>query len=126
MAAALVRPLRTPGPGAFRGEALPPGVAGATLSPVALPLVFSGFEKDTFDWARGVFSAMGFAPVMGGGGGAAPGPLPDLAPGAAVGVSLVEGDLDLSVDGDRHPHRRATASTRSGTPSTTSAPPGSP
>ena len=86
-------------PGAFRGEPLPSGVAGATLSPVALPLVFSGFETDTFDWARGVFSAMGFAPVMGGGGGPAPGPLPDLAPGAAVGVSLVEGDLDLSVTG---------------------------
>jgi hypothetical protein len=99
VAAALVRPLRTPAPGAYRGEALPPGVTGATLSPVALPLVFSGFEADTFDWARGVFSAMGFAPVMGGGGGAAPGPLPDLAPGAAVGVSLVEGDLDLSVTG---------------------------
>jgi hypothetical protein len=35
----------------------------------------------------------------GGGGGAAPGPVPDLAPGAAVGVSLIEGDLDLSVTG---------------------------
>jgi hypothetical protein len=97
--AALVQPLRTPGPGAFRGEALPSSLAGATLSPVALPLVFSGFEADTFEWARGVFSAMGFAPVMGGGGGAAPGPLPDLGPGSAVGVSLVEGDLDLSVTG---------------------------
>jgi len=42
---------------------------------------------------------MGFAPVMGGGGATAPGPVPDLAPGAAVGVSLVEGDLDLSVTG---------------------------
>jgi hypothetical protein len=97
--AALRRPLRVLGSGAFRGEAVPPGAAGATLSPLALPLVFSGFEPDTFDWARGVFSAMGFAPVMGGGGGKAPGPLPDLAPGAAVGVSLVEGDLDLSVTG---------------------------
>ena len=99
VAAALRRPLRALAPAAFRGEALPPGVAGASLSPVALPLVFSGFDADTFDWARGVFSAMGFAPVMGGGGGTAPGPLPDLTPGAAVGVSLVEGDLDLSVTG---------------------------
>ena len=99
VAAALRRPLRALGPGAFRGEPLPSGVAGASLSPVALPLVFSGFDADTFDWARGVFSAMGFAPVMGGGGGNAPGPLPDLSPGAAVGVSLLEGDLDLSVTG---------------------------
>jgi hypothetical protein len=87
-------------PGALPGASLPPALAGAALSPLALPLVFSGFEPDTFEWARGVFSAMGFAPVMGGGGAAAsPGPLPDLAPGAAVGVSLVEGDLDLSVTG---------------------------
>ena len=108
VSAALIRPLRAPGSAALRGTALPAGVAGATLSPVAVPLVFSGFEKDSFDWARGVFSEMGFAPVLGGGGGAAPGLLPDLAPGAAVGVSLVEGDLDLSatgtlthIDGDR-------------------------
>ena len=99
VAAALQRPLRSLFPGAFRGEVLPPAVSGASLSPLALPLVFSGFEPDTFDWARGVFSAMGFAPVMGGGGATAPGPVPDLAPGAAVGVSLLEGDLDLSVTG---------------------------
>lgn len=99
VAAALHRPLRPLFPAAFRGEPLPPGLAGATLSPLALPLVFSGFEPETFDWARGVFSTMGFAPVMGGGGATAPGPVPDLVPGAAVGVSLVEGDLDLSVTG---------------------------
>jgi hypothetical protein len=100
VAAALRRPLRSLLPGSFRGEPLPPSLAGATLNPLALPLVFSGFEPDTFEWARGVFSAMGFAPVAGGGGGAAaPGPIPDLAPGAAVGVSLLEGDLDLSVTG---------------------------
>jgi hypothetical protein len=99
VAAALRRPLRSLLPGAFRGEPLPPSLAGSALSPVALPLVFSGFEPETFEWARGVFSTMGFAPVLGGGGTTAPGPVPDLAPGAAVGVSLVEGDLDLSVTG---------------------------
>jgi hypothetical protein len=99
VAAALARPVRELVPGAWRGEPLPPGLAGATLRPLALPLVFSGFDPDTFAWARGVFSSMGFAPVMGGGGGASPGLVPDLAPGAAVGVSLVEGDLDLSVSG---------------------------
>ena len=87
-------------PGAFQGEPLPASLAGAELHPLALPLVFSGFDPDTFGWARGVFSSMGFAPLMGGGGGGtSPGPIPDLAPGATVGVSLVEGDLDLSVSG---------------------------
>jgi hypothetical protein len=101
VAAALQRPVRSVVPGfSFRGQGLPPALAGASLSPLALPLVFSGFEPDTFDWARGVFSAMGFAPVMGGGASTASvGPLPQLAPGAAVGVSLIEGDLDLSVTG---------------------------
>jgi len=101
VARALARPLpQLVVPSRFGGEALPTGVAGATLQPLALPLVFSGFDPDTFAWARGVFSSMGFAPVMGGGGGASsPGPVPDLAPGAAVGVSLVEGDLELSVSG---------------------------
>ena len=97
--ASLVSPLRSASLGAPRADpALSFGTG--TLSPVALPLVFSGFESDAFDWARGVFSSMGFAPVMGGGGGgAAPEPIPDLVPGAAVGISLVEGDLDLSVTG---------------------------
>jgi hypothetical protein len=100
VAAALARPVRGLVPGSFPGEPLPAGLAGATLQPLALPLVFSGFDPDTFAWARGIFSSMGFAPVMGGGGGgSSPGPVPDLAPGAAVGVSLVEGDLDLSVSG---------------------------
>ena len=60
--AAALDPLRPP-----PGGALPPALAGATLSPLALPLVFSGFEPDTFDWARGIFVALGFAPVLGGG-----------------------------------------------------------
>jgi hypothetical protein len=99
VAAALARPLPELVPGVFRGAPLPAGLAGAPLHPLALPLVFSGFDASTFAWARGVFSAMGFAPVMGGGGGSSPGPVPDLAPGATVSVSLVEGDLDLSVSG---------------------------
>jgi hypothetical protein len=101
VAAALARPLPGIVPSAFRGgEALPQELASATLRPLALPLVFSGFDPDTFAWARGVFSTMGFAPVMGSGGaGSSPGPVPDIAPGATVGVSLVEGDLDVSVSG---------------------------
>ncbi|HXY42161.1 MAG TPA: SpoIVB peptidase S55 domain-containing protein [Vicinamibacteria bacterium] len=89
LAAALRRPLQA----AAAGPA-------ATLQPLALPLVFSGFSPGAFDWAKGVFSSMGFVPVMGGGSGSASvGPLPQLSPGAAVGISLIEGDLDLSVTG---------------------------
>jgi hypothetical protein len=67
---------------------------------VALPLVFGGFDPATFAWARGVFSGLGFTPIMAPGRGAGPTePLPELQPGSAVGVSLVEGDLDLSVTG---------------------------
>jgi hypothetical protein len=100
VAAALRRPIRSLVPAPLPGAPLPTALSGAAMSPLALPLVFSGFEPDTFDWARGLFASMGFAPVMGGGGSAPrPGPLPDLEPGSAVGVSLVEGDLDLSVTG---------------------------
>jgi hypothetical protein len=100
-AAAFERPQPSIVSGALHGEPLPPSLAGATLSPLALPLVFSGFDPAAFLWAREVFSSMGFAPVLGSGGQAsdALGPLPDLEPGAAVGISLIEGDLDLSATG---------------------------
>ena len=100
LVAALQRPLRASVPGvAFHAGGLPAGLDGAALRPLALPLVFSGFEPETFDWARGVFASLGFAPVLGGSAAASLGPLPQLTPGAAVGVSLIEGDLDLSVTG---------------------------
>jgi hypothetical protein len=109
VAMALQRPLRSIIPAlSFRGEGLPAALAASDMRPLALPLTFSGFEADTFDWARGVFGAMGFTPVMGGAAGTSIGPTPPLEPGSAVGVSLIEGDLDLSatgtvthLDGDR-------------------------
>jgi hypothetical protein len=106
---ALVAALKRPLPSLVAPQGLPARFSGAALAPLPLPLVFSGFEAATFEWARGVFSGLGFAPVLGGARAGLPAdPLPDLAPGAAVGVSLVEGDLDLSatgtithIDGDR-------------------------
>lgn len=101
LAAALQRPLQalSPAAGRLRGE-MPPHLSGRSLSPLSLPLVFSGFDPGVFQWAEGVFSAMGFRPVMGTGVGPKPqAPLPDLAPGSAVGLSLIEGDLDLSATG---------------------------
>jgi hypothetical protein len=85
----------------LEGASVPAGLAGGTLSPLALPLVFSGFERATFDWARPLFAGLGFVPMAGGasGGTTAPIALPDLAPGGPIGISLIEGDLDLSVTG---------------------------
>src|SRR5688572_21545117 len=56
---------------------LPPHLMGQTLTPLSVPLVFSGFDAGTFDWAKGMFSSMGFSPVMGAGKASLPkGPLP--------------------------------------------------
>jgi SpoIVB peptidase S55 len=100
VAAAIRRPVAAIVPGEFHGGPLPSALAGSALTPLALPLTFSGFDPETFRWASGLFSAMGFVPVLGGTAAAnGLGPLPDLAPGAAVGVSLIEGDLDVSVTG---------------------------
>jgi hypothetical protein len=101
---ALVAALRRPSPallmdrGSVRGGTGFP--AGSSLTPLSLPLVFSGFDPATFEWARDVFADLGFKPVMGTGRGPTPKePLPDLAPGSPIGVSLIEGDMDLSVTG---------------------------
>jgi SpoIVB peptidase S55 len=97
--AAIQRPL-TSVPLAGAAGQLPPALAAESLRPLSLPLVFSGFDPSTFEWAKGVFSGLGFTPVMGAGAiGKPPAPLPDLQPGGALGVSLIEGDMDLSVTG---------------------------
>ena len=100
MVAACSGPLRAVVPRSGRRPARRGGPGPAALVPLALPLVFSGFDPSTFEWARGLFAPLGFAPVMGTSRAGLPSePLPDLAPGGAVGVSLIEGDLDLSVTG---------------------------
>jgi hypothetical protein len=101
LVAALERPLRSlvPAQGDWRG-AVPGPALGTGIAPLGLPLVFGGFDPSAFAWARGVFSELGFVPMMSTGAGSAPvDPLPPLQPGSAVGISLVEGDLDLSVTG---------------------------
>lgn len=109
LVAALKRPLPSvvADPGAFRGT-LPPGLSGASLQPLSMPLAFSGFDPSVLEWARPLFASLGFTPVSGAGSGSVPGEAPPLQPGSAVGVSLVEGDFDLSstgtvtaVEGDR-------------------------
>jgi hypothetical protein len=88
----------------------PQAVGGMPMAQLPVPLVFSGVAPRTFEWARGVFSGLGFSPMMGtraaadlGGAGAV-----SFEPGAPIGISLIEGDMDLSatgtithIDGDR-------------------------
>jgi len=97
--AAIQRPISSVPLAGAAGQ-LPPALAAESLRPLSLPLVFSGFDPSTVEWAKGVFSGLGFTPVMGAGAiGKPPAPLPDLQPGGALGVSLIEGDMDLSVTG---------------------------
>ncbi|MBN2371297.1 MAG: hypothetical protein JXO72_12505 [Vicinamibacteria bacterium] len=77
------------------GALIPDARGFKSLSP---PLVFTGFDARAYDWARMVFSGLGFLPVLGSGASAGE-TLPNLEPGGAVGFSLVEGDLDLTVTG---------------------------
>lgn len=84
---------------------------GAMLRPIAVPMVAAGFEVSVLDPLARAFAAAGFVPVSGA---SAQATAPDatgsgtLAPGDAVGVGLLMGDLELGatgtvthVDGDR-------------------------
>jgi len=82
---------------------------GPNLRPIATPLSLAGFSDEARALLGGLFGEAGFAATAGGGtaGHAAFGN-DRLAPGDAVGVSLVSGDLTLGatgtvthVDGDR-------------------------
>src|SRR5687767_12437351 len=67
-AAALRRPMQQSvalDSASWRSGHMPGGLSGGALTPLALPLVFSGFDSATFDWAKGIFASAGFAPVMG-------------------------------------------------------------
>ncbi len=83
---------------------------GALLHPIATPLALGGFQPDVADVVSRAFKAGGFMPLgaAGGRGDATPPPARPLAPGDAVGVSLMTGDLELggtgtvtNVDGTR-------------------------
>jgi hypothetical protein len=77
------------------------------FSPIAAPLVLSGFDRGLVDLAADLFEPWGFRVIEGGTmGGAAKGGA--IEPGATLGVRLVGGDADMTalgtvtwVDGDR-------------------------
>ncbi len=74
------------------------------LRPIATPLVFGGFDRDTIAPLLSAFEEGGFVPVNGGDLAAAgrrvqaPG-APALRPGDPVGVALVDGDLLMGATG---------------------------
>jgi len=81
---------------------------GSALVPIAMPLSIRGLPNDLFDTVASRFKPLGFLPVPGG----PPAAFPDMEiaiePGAALGVSLVEGDANFAgigtvtyVDGDQ-------------------------
>ncbi|MGE0461467.1 MAG: hypothetical protein AB7Q16_08870, partial [Vicinamibacterales bacterium] len=94
------RPLAHLGAAPVAGLSVMPG---AMLRPIAVPLRASGLEPGVHEPLAGAFSAGGFLPVAG----QAP-PLAStageparaaLAPGDAVGVSLLSGDFELGATG---------------------------
>ena len=73
---------------------------GIGLRPIALPLVCAGCAPEALRAYAPAFEAMGFEPTLGGGVDSDPaGPLPEFAPGAAIGATLATGDLNLSAVG---------------------------
>jgi hypothetical protein len=75
---------------------------GTLLRPIATPLVMSGFEPELSDLFGSAFSSQGFVPSGAGLGGARAGEMPfdgPLKPGDAVGVMLVNGDLQMGGTG---------------------------
>ena len=84
---------------------------GSALTPLRVPLLFSGFPARTLEAARRIFGPLGFMPAAAGSQQAAEKPLAadlTLREGEAVALQLITGDLDVSaigtvtyVDGDK-------------------------
>lgn len=74
----------------------------ATMTPIATPLLVSGFSASGIEQLAAEFSAYHLVPMAGGGGGSTtldPAAIAKLSPGDAVGASLVSGDFSLTAIG---------------------------
>lgn len=81
---------------------------GALAAPIGTPVQVGGLIAPVREWLAPRLRELGFTPVLGGGGAGATAADGPLRPGAAVGVELVRGDLDIGaagtvtwIDGDR-------------------------
>jgi hypothetical protein len=97
-------------PAALAGffDALGASLLGPHGRAASLPLSITGLDRAGFDRAGRAFGAVGFLPLQAAGGGRDPEPSPTLEPGAAMGLKLVRGDIEMTatgtvtwVDGDR-------------------------
>lgn len=90
----------------------PQAVEGRTLTPLSIPLVFSGFSSQVFEKAKPYFTKIGFLPLIAGPSGQSPDKITifdiRLSAGDPVSVQLITGDMDMSavgtvthVDGDK-------------------------
>ena len=88
-------------------DAVPAGLQGHTLIPIATPLSIGGLDPKTLQVFQPKFRALGLS-VIQGVGGAAPGAPPDsvteqekapLEPGSSIVIPLIRGDLEVSAGG---------------------------
>jgi len=78
--------------------AIPTWADASGLRPIATPVMISGADERLMRVVRQSLAPFGMFPVQSGGGGHA-GAGGELKPGAAVGVRLIEGDLDATAIG---------------------------
>ncbi len=78
-----------------------PGVGNVELTPIATPLMVSGFDAKLVERFRPLFSSFGMQPMQAGVMGQAEASLPagELEPGSPISVQLVRGDLDIGAIG---------------------------
>ena len=78
-------------------------VQGQTLTPLSIPLVFSGFSPKVLERATPFFSRIGFAPISAGLSGQVLDKIPSqdirLRGGDPVGAQLISGDMDMTAIG---------------------------
>jgi hypothetical protein len=78
-----------------------PGFGNVELTPIATPLMVSGFDPKLVERFRPLFSSFGMQPMQAGVMGKADVSLPagELEPGSPISVQLVRGDLDIGAIG---------------------------
>lgn len=78
-------------------------VQGQTLTPLSIPLIFSGFSPNVLEKAASFFSRMGFSPINAGPSGQALENISfqniRLRGGDPVGAQLISGDMDMTAIG---------------------------
>jgi hypothetical protein len=78
-----------------------PGMGNIELTPIATPLMVSGFNSKLVERFRPLFSSFGMQPMQAGVMGKSESNLPagELEPGSPISVALVRGDLDIGAIG---------------------------